>query len=171
MARWLEKLPDKVIHNDPRLNVKRAWLLLINLDWQGVGLYLETLVLSGAEAAVFPTDDPVYQAKADNIRAWHAITAGDAARGIDIANDALAQLDSDFPAEQGELLTTISQGYFAQDDFAEGVQTLEKALLYLERGEHWAGLSGTTAFLMRRYLQRGRSHRSAFGQDIQRIHV
>ena len=148
VARWLDRIPDQVVYADPRLSVKRAWLLVFNLDWQGVGRYLET--------AVFPTDDPVYQAEADNIRAWHAITTEDSARGIAIASDALARLDGSYPAEYGELLSTLSQGQFAQGDFEKGVQTLETALIYLERGEHWAGLSGATAFLMRQYLQRGR---------------
>lgn len=135
--RWLQALPEEMVHARPRLALHYAWCLLQTVQFETVVSLLDTAESSLKQAADrLPPTLPSYStALLGEIEAMRAVLAcyrGDIAEAMSRSRQALAQLPQDDVHMRGLVASNIAMNIgdeaSARGDFSKAVQIYQEVI-------------------------------------------
>ena len=139
---WLGMLPPEMRHSNPRIPMLYAWAHFMKADLGVVEAYVRAaLSAMGRPEGTIDwkfDDEPAVNsllAQACALRAFVAVSRGDAAQAVSIAREALPHISQDEKVGRSAVLDALGDGLRDMDDFRSARDSYSEALASLDAKE------------------------------------
>ena len=175
LRRWLQKLPDELVHSQPRLSLFYAWMLLASLRLEEIDPYVQNAaqILNtklASENRLTPAE-MILLSEVDAVTAFQVRVRGDAPAAIQLYRQALDRLFPDELVLRGVILVDLGRAYVMTDELADARQTLLDAIRLNKSIGHMQMALYGVSILAEVAVTQGRPHQAAarYRQTMQEI--
>lgn len=164
----LQALPPEWALHSPRANLAFAWMHLMRGSFAQAAPFVQQLQAIFARS---PVEDASVQTEWLALQAFSLIGQGDPGQGQQLAGKALAIAPEGDSYVRGLAAHALATAYVVGGDYARGIETYQKAVLYSRAAGNFAAEMLCTGALVQMALQRGRL-RFAFdlaSQGVERV--
>jgi LuxR family transcriptional regulator, maltose regulon positive regulatory protein len=164
---WLNQLPDDLVRQEPELAIYKGWLLLFQGELKAAAAYANT-----ASAQVTPATPGVTLGRLTGLRAALASEHEEDTAAIELAYEALEQLEDQDPFFPGLLLMNLAEAQRARGAFAAALETHRQVYRHhrhaKQRGVALVALSNLAHLLYRQGQRQAALAlcQEAIGQDL-----
>jgi LuxR family maltose regulon positive regulatory protein len=167
LLRWLGALPDEVVRSRPRMSIDYAWGLLLTGQVSAVEPRLrdaERILAQWETSQPAASEEPGICELHWNVRIIRLFVArfeGDSLRTIELAQQALEQLDEEHTFGRGLLYFNLGAALREVGDVPSAVEAYSQAAALCQVAENTVAAMIATFYLARLYMVQGRLHHAA----------
>ena len=154
VSSWLDLLPERMVTEDARLCLARAWLALDLRRLAAAGMWIAR---AEAAAAARGADGESMPARMAHVRALHRLKLGDVATAVDLAGLAISLDVGDFSPGRPAAYCVYGAALFWSGDEAGARAALGRAAELADEVDNQAARTYALGYLAVMAVQRGRS--------------
>ncbi len=152
---WLEAVPPEFRSQSPRVDLAFAWMHLLRGTFDRLAPYVERLQ---AYLSASPEQDPSLQAEWLSLQSYLTAAQGQAARGLELANQALKIVPEQDGYVQSLAYNALGIAYQQMGDYAHSVEAYQQAIRHGRAGGNVVAEMLSTSILAQVVIQHGRLH-------------